>query len=177
LKDPKYLEEASYDLDFYYDIKVIWVSDKYAQVFEWLNLLSRQVNILLIIILAVVCVNMVSIVLILVMERTQMIGMLKALGANNKLIRSVFIHNGINLITKGLLFGNVMGLGLCYLQYKFEFITLNPQDYYMSVVPISWHWEIVIVLNVLTFIVVSVVLLLPTMVISRISPIKAIRFD
>jgi lipoprotein-releasing system permease protein len=177
LKDPKYLEEATYDLDFYYNIKVIWVSDKYAQVFEWLNLLSRQVNILLIIILAVVCVNMISIVLILVMERTQMIGMLKALGANNKLIRSVFIHNGIDLIGKGLLFGNVLGLGLCYLQYRFKFIELNAQDYYMSFVPISWHWEIVIILNLLTFLVVSVVLLVPTMVISRISPIKAIRFD
>jgi lipoprotein-releasing system permease protein len=177
LKNPDDLERATYDLDIYSDVRVIWMSDKYAQVFEWLDLLSRQVNILLVIILAVVCVNMISIVLILVMERTQMIGILKALGGSNRLIRSVFIYNGISLIGKGLLFGNALGLGLCWLQYKFKFMKLNPQDYYMSVVPISWHWEIVLMLNALTFIVVCAVLLVPTTVISKVNPIKAIRFD
>jgi lipoprotein-releasing system permease protein len=160
-----------------YDLDIEPVSNKYVQVFEWLNLLSRQVNILLIIILVVVCVNMISIIMILVMERTQMIGMLKAMGATNQLIRSVFIYNGVNLIAKGLLFGNMLGLGLCYIQYKFRIIKLNPADYYMSFVPISWHWEIVAMLNLLTFLVVTVVLLLPTAIISRINPIKAIRFD
>ncbi len=160
-----------------YDLDIEPVSSKYIQVFEWLNLLSRQVNILLVIILGVICINMISIILILVMERTQMIGMLKALGADNKLIRSVFVYNGIRLIVKGLLLGNALGLGLCYIQYQFKIIKLNPEDYYMSFVPISWHWEIVAMLNLLTFLVVTVVLLLPTAIISRISPIKAIRFD
>lgn len=160
-----------------FDLNIERVSDRYQQVFEWLNLLSRQVNILLGIILIVVCVNMISIVLILVMERTQMIGMLKALGGGDKLIRSIFIYQGVSLILKGLLLGNVIGLGLCYLQYRFKFVKLNPHDYYMSVVPISWHWEIVGLLNLATFLVVTVVLLVPTMVITRVSPIKAIRFD
>ncbi len=160
-----------------YDLSVERVSDRYSQVFEWLDLISRQVNIILVIILLVVCVNMVSIVLILVMERTQMIGMLKALGAGNKLIRSVFMYNGMSLILKGLLFGNALGLGLCYIQYKFKLVKLNPHDYYMDVVPISWHWEIVGLLNVLTFLVIVLVLLVPTAVISRVNPIKAIRFD
>jgi len=160
-----------------YDLNIEPVSSKYIQVFEWLHLLSRQVNILLAIILIVVCVNMISIILILVMERTQMIGMLKALGANDSLIRTVFVYNGIALIIKGLLLGNAIGLGLCYIQYQFKLIKLNPEDYYMSFVPISWHWEIVGMLNLLTFLVVTVVLLLPTAIISRISPIKAIRFD
>lgn len=160
-----------------YDLSIERVSDRYIQVFEWLQLVSRQVNILLVIILVVVCINMVSIVLILVMERTQMIGMLKALGAVNEFIRSIFLYRGVNLIAKGLLFGNALGLGLCYLQYKFKFFKLNAQDYYMSVVPISWHWEIVLLLNLLTFSVVTLILLVPTIVISRINPIKAIRFD
>jgi lipoprotein-releasing system permease protein len=160
-----------------YDLNIERVSDKFTQVFEWLHLVSRQVNILLVIILIVVCINMISIVLILVMERTQMIGMLKALGALDQFIRSVFVYRGIHLIIKGLLFGNILGLGLCYLQYRFKIITLNAQDYYMSVVPISWHWEIILLLNVLTFTVVTLILLLPTMIISRINPIKAIRFD
>ncbi len=160
-----------------YDLNIERVSDRYQQVFEWLELLSRQVNILLVIILIVVCVNMISIVLILVMERTSMIGVIKALGGSDRLIRSIFIYQGMNLIVKGLLLGNAIGLGLCYLQYKFKFIKLNPHDYYMSEVPISWHWEIVGLLNFLTLFVVTVVLLIPTMVISRIKPIKAIRFD
>ena len=160
-----------------FDLNIERVSDRFIQVFEWLELLSRQVNILLGIILTVVCVNMISIVLILVMERTQMIGMLKALGASNGLIRSVFIYNGVSLILKGLLLGNVLGLGLCYIQYKFKIIELNPRDYYMSFVPISWHWEIVVVLNLITLGLVTLILLLPTMAIARITPIKAIRFD
>ncbi|HZB14278.1 MAG TPA: ABC transporter permease, partial [Chryseolinea sp.] len=92
-------------------------------------------------------------------------------------IRSIFIYNGISLIAKGLLLGNFIGLGLCYLQYKFKIVTLNAHDYYMSFVPISWEWAIVGVLNIFTFLVVSLVLLLPTMIIARINPIKAIRFD
>lgn len=160
-----------------YDLDIQRISDKYIQVFEWLHLLSRQVNILLVVILVVVCVNMISIVLILVMERTQMIGLLKALGAGNRLIRSVFMFSGVSLIFRGLALGNLFGLGLCYLQYKFGIVKLNAEDYYMSVVPISWHWEIVLLLNLLVFSVVTFVLLLPTAVITRINPIRAIRFD
>lgn len=160
-----------------YDLNIERVSDRFIQVFEWLELLSRQVNILLGIILTVIGVNMISIVLILVMERTQMIGMLKALGASNGFIRSVFIYNGVNLILKGLVVGNIIGLGLCYIQYRFKIMELNPRDYYMSFVPISWHWELVVFLNLITLGLVTVILLLPTMAISRITPIKAIRFD
>lgn len=177
--DPENVESAGIAIgemmDF--DLNIERVSDRFIQVFEWLELLSRQVNILLGIILTVVCVNMISIVLILVMERTQMIGMLKALGATNGFIRSVFIYNGVNLVLKGLLLGNILGLGLCFVQYKFKLIELNPRDYYMSFVPISWHWEIVLLLNLITLVLVTFILLLPTMAIARITPIKAIRFD
>jgi len=177
--DPARVDEAGFaigeTMDF--DLNIERISDKFSQVFEWLHLLGRQVNILLGIILCVVCVNMISIVLILVMERTQMIGMLKAMGADNKLIRSIFIFNGINLIYKGLLLGDLIGLGLCSLQYHFSIIKLNPHDYYMSFVPIAWHWDIILLLNLLTFFVVTFVLLIPTMVIARINPIKTIRFD
>lgn len=179
VRDNNKIDEVGYaigeTIDF--DLNIFSVKDKYIQVFEWLHLLNRQVNILLGVILAVVCVNMISIILILVMERTQMIGMLKALGAHDRLIRSIFVYNGVGLILKGLLLGNFIGLGLCFIQDRFKIITLNPQDYYMSFVPISWHWEMIIILNLLTFLVVSVVLLLPTAIIARINPIKAIRFD
>ena len=168
-------EEIGELIDF--DMNVELVRDKFVQVFEWLNLISRQVNILLAVILVVVCVNMISIVLILVMERTQMIGLLKAMGATNAFIRSIFVFNGINLILKGLAVGNALSLAVCFLQWKFRLVKLNPHDYYMSYVPVGWHWDVILLLNVLTFLVVALVLLIPTMIIARISPIKSIRFD
>lgn len=179
VKDPELQEEASVEIGemMDYDLNVQPISERYIQIFEWLHLLSRQVNILLIIILTVVCVNMISIVLILVMERTQMIGMLKAVGANNGFVRSIFVYSGVNLVVKGLVLGNFLGLGICFLQDQFKIIKLNPHDYYMDFVPISWNWEIVALLNVLILVIVTFVLLLPTMIISRINPIKAIKFD
>jgi lipoprotein-releasing system permease protein len=160
-----------------YDLYIETVRDKYIQVFEWLDLIKRQVRILLVIILVVVCVNMISVILILVMERTQMVGILKAMGARDSLVRSVFVYNGMSLIGKGLLLGNAIGLGLCFLQYYFKLIPLDPRDYYMEYVPIEWGWGTVVFLNLIVFATVSLVLLLPTRFITRINPIQAIRFD
>lgn len=179
VSDVKRIEEAEALLDevLDYQLYVEKVSDKYIQVFEWLFLISRQVNIFLGIILFVVCVNMVSIILILIMERTQMIGLLKSLGATNQQIRRIFTLNGIQLIAKGLLFGNLLGVSICALQYYFEIIPLNAKDYYMSYVPVGWDWQIILVLNVLTSIVVALIVVLPTLAIVRIDPIKTIKFD
>lgn len=179
VKDPEQIDEVGMSIAemMDHDRFVERVSDRYAQIFEWLGLVGRQVNIILVIILLVICINMISIVFILVMERTQMIGMLKALGGSNGQVRSIFVYQGINLIAKGLLLGNVLGLGLCFIQDKFKIVKLNPHDYYMEFVPVSWHWEVVGLLNLLTFAIVTLVLILPTMVIARINPIKAIRFD
>lgn len=179
LKDPTQADAA---LDYIaermdYDLYIEKSTDTYYQVTEWLGLIGRQVNILLIIILIVVSVNIISVIIILVMERTQMVGLLKALGARDSLIRSVFVYNGIRLVVYGLIWGNAVGLGLCFLQDRFKIIKLNPHDYYMSYVPISWDWTAVALLNFLIFIVVGIVLILPTAIVSRISPIKAIRFD
>lgn len=179
IKNPNESMESAFYLSaaLDYDLYVTRVADKYQQVFEWLELISRQVNILLAVILIVVCINMVSIIIILVMERTQMVGLLKALGSKDSLIRGIFAFSGMRLIARGLLFGNTLGLGLCFLQYKFQWIKLNPTDYYMSYVPIDWNWEAVILLNILTFTIVTLVLLIPTLLISGISPIRAMRFD
>lgn len=179
VKDIKDVEEVYSQIgqSMDYDLYVEKVSDKFIQVFEWLGLVSRQVKILLGVILIVVCMNMISVILILVMERTQMIGLLKAMGAQDRVIRSVFVYQGIQLIARGLFFGNVLGLGLCYLQDTYKIIKLNAHDYYMAYVPISWDWPVVILLNVLVFVVVTIVLLLPTAIVSRVNPIRAIRFD
>lgn len=160
-----------------YDLFVQKVNDKYIQIFDWLHLIDNNVSIFLVLILFVASFNMISIVLILIMERTQMIGLLKAVGAENSLIRKIFRYQGMSLIIRGLILGNIVGLGFSFLQYQFKIIKLDQKSYYMSFVPIEWDWLVVILLNLLIFTVVSLAMMLPASAISRMKPIKAIRFD
>lgn len=153
------------------------VDEKFVQIFDWLNLLSQNVYILITLILFVACFNMISVLFILIMERTQMIGSFKAFGATNRLIRRIFAYNGVRLVLKGLLLGNVIAIGFGALQYYFELIPLEPSTYYMDHVPIDWNWLSTIGINLMTLVIVAAVLIIPTAIISRISPVKAIRFD
>jgi len=160
-----------------YDLYVQKSSLKYIQIFEWLSLINNNVNILIFMVLLVASFNMISIILILILERTPMIGTLKALGASDHFIRQIFIYNGIKLVVRGLLIGDLIGIGLAAIQAKFQVFPLDPNNYYMSYVPIEFNWLVIIGLNLLIFIIVSLVLFIPTLFISRIEPIKAIRFD
>jgi lipoprotein-releasing system permease protein len=160
-----------------YDQQIETVTQKHLDIFDWLNLLNQNVSIFLSLILTVASFNMISILLIMIMERVQMIGVLKALGASDWQIRQIFIYKGMILIVRGMLGGNLLGLGFCALQYYFRVIPLDPQNYYMNYVPIEWDWQIILGMNLLTFLIITVVLLLPTMIIARVKPIKAIRFD
>lgn len=175
------------DIDFAYDyldenvlepnLYIEKITDVFLEIFDWLKLLDKNVYLLIFFTLLVACINMTSILLILIMERTQMIGMLKALGCQNPVIRKIFIFNGMNLTIKGLVWGNVLGLALGALQFYTHVIKLDPENYYMNYVPIQWDWDIVIALNLLTFIIVNITLIVPTIIISNINPIKSIRFD
>jgi len=160
-----------------YELYIEKISDKYAEIFDWLSLLNRNVVIFLSLTLFVACFNMISILLILIMERTHMIGVLKSFGSTGKLIRRIFVYNGMRLIAKGMILGNLIGILFGFLQGKYQFLTLDAKNYYMEFVPISWDWTIIIFLNVLTFVIVSMTLSIPTMIINRITPIKSIRFD
>lgn len=151
--------------------------EKFVHVFDWLNLLSQNVFILIGLILFVASFNMVSVLFILIMERTPMIGVFKALGAQDRLLRRVFAFNGIRLVVRGLLIGNGIGLLFGFLQYYFKLIPLEPSTYYMAHVPIDWNWTRIIGVNLLTLVIVGVVLLMPTAIIARISPVKSIKFD
>ncbi|MEM9341272.1 MAG: ABC transporter permease [Bacteroidota bacterium] len=179
VKDPKQMEEAERHLfnTVGIDLYVDKVTDKYVQIFDWLNLLNRNVVILLTIILFVVGTSIISILLILIMERTQMIGLMRAVGAPNKLIRSVFIWNGIRLILRGLLWGNVIGIGVGLIQKYFQIIPLDAANYYMSHVPIALDLPTIIWLNLLVLVIIGLTLFLPVTIIARVQPVKAIRFD
>ncbi len=152
-------------------------SKKYPQYFEWLELLNQNVRLFLVLILFVACFNMVAVIFILTMERTPMIGMLKSMGAQNKLIRNIFLMSGLRLTFKGLLWGNAVAIGAAALQFYFHLIPLDQENYYMSSVPILWDFKMILGLNLLVLVVVLISLFLPVWFIARMKPIKAIRFD
>lgn len=159
------------------DLYVDKVTDRYLQIFEWLNMLNRNVVILLAIILFVSGTSIISILLILIMERTQMIGILKSIGASNQMIRRIFVINGLQLIVKGLLWGNVIGLTIGMIQKYFKLIPLDEANYYMKHVPIVIDTPTILGLNLLILILIGLTLLIPVAIISRVEPVKAIRFD
>ena len=153
------------------------VPEKFVQIFDWLALLNQNNYIFLTLILFVACFNIVSVLFILIMERTHMIGTFKALGATDKLIRRVFSLNGLRLVVKGIIIGNLIAIGFGVVQYYFKPISLDPVHYYMEYVPIDWNWEMMLALNLLVVVLIGITMLLPTALISRIRPVKAIRFD
>jgi lipoprotein-releasing system permease protein len=179
IKDFKKIDEAeNYLFDMVnYDLFVDKITDKHIEIFDWLSLVGRNVTILLVLILFVASFNMISVLLILIMERTQMIGILKAVGSSDSMIRKIFSYHGIRLILWGLLWGNLLGIGLGWLQHRFKIIPLDPENYYMNYVPIQWEWSGIIGINLLVLLVIGIVLIIPTLIISRIDPIKSIRFD
>jgi lipoprotein-releasing system permease protein len=160
-----------------YDLKLIDSQEKYLEIFDWLTLLDTNVYVFIGLIGFVAIFNMAAILFILIMERTQMIGLLKALGATTAQIRRVFFWNGINILFRGLLIGNAIGLGLGWLQYQFRLIPLEPESYYMNYVPIDWNWPILILINIGIIVLTAVILWIPVMVIAKVDPIKSIKFD
>ncbi len=152
------------------------VTETFRPVFDWLLLLDRNTAVFLTLILFVACFNMISILLVMIMERTPLVGLLKTLGSPDQQIRSIFIRVGVHMVTRGLIIGNSLGLLLCWLQYQFGIVTLDPVNYYMDKVPIVFDWGVILMINIITLIVVSLVLIIPTYVITRIQPIKALLF-
>ncbi len=160
-----------------YDMNAKTIRDLYPQMFDWLDLQDMNVIIILILMVLVSGMAMISTLLILILERTSMIGVLKALGARDISIRRIFLYNAAYIIGKGMLYGNIAGIGICLLQQYFSIFSLPQESYFMSVVPINldiWH---ILLLNAGTLAACTVMLLLPSFIIARISPVKAIRFD
>ena len=131
---------------------------------------------MLVLMIAVALINMISALLIMILERTSMIGMFKAMGAGNWLIQKVFLYNAAWLIGLGLLFGNALGLGLGFFQANTHFFKLDQGSYYMKFVPIQFKWMDVLLLNAGTLVICLLVLIIPSMLVTRITPVKAIRF-
>jgi lipoprotein-releasing system permease protein len=178
VKDFNRLENIAIDISNLLppEIKILNIKEVYPSIFEWLSLLDVNTRVILVLMLIVAIINMISALLIMILERTNMIGLLKALGENNWGVRKIFLYNALYLIGLGMFLGNTFGLGLAYAQQHLKFLTLDPTTYYMRFVPIEIHAMDVILINIGTLLVCIIVLLVPSMLVSKISPVKAIAF-
>lgn len=158
------------------DLRSRSVIESTPEIFTWLSLLDVNTQVLLILMMIVGVINMVTALLIMILERTTMIGLLKALGISNYSVMKIFLYNAVYLVGIGLFLGNVLGLGICYLQQYTHLFTLDQTNYYLAYVPIEIHFEDVLLLNLATVVICTLVLLIPASIMSRISPLKAIRF-
>jgi lipoprotein-releasing system permease protein len=153
------------------------IVEKYNHIFEWLKITDSNIYLIIVLMLLVGVINIAVALLVMILERTQMIGILKAMGANNWTLRKIFLHNAFYLITRGLLWGNLIGLGILLIQKYFGVVKLNPESYYVNQAPVYLNWEYILALNIGTILVCLIVLLIPSYIITKISPVKAIRFE
>ena len=153
------------------------IIEKYSYIFDWLQLFDFNIVVILGVMILVATINMVVALLVLILERTQMIGILKAMGANNWTVRKIFLYNAFYLIIRGLFWGNLIGIAILLIQQQFGVVQLNPENYYVNQAPVYLNWGYIVLLNLLTITVCFVVLLIPSYIITKISPVKAIRFE
>ena len=153
------------------------IRSKFPQIFEWLELQNINESTILALMIIVSIINMITALLILILERTKMIGILKSLGARDWKIRNIFLIQAAYIIMIGLFFSNLFGIGICWLQKQFEFISLNEANYYLSVAPIHFDFMTILILNVATLFIILLTLIIPTYLVSKITPMKSLRFD
>ena len=153
------------------------VNEKFYSIIEWVKIFDKNIYGIIAIMILVAGINMITALLVLILERTQMIGILKALGSTNWGIRMVFLYNASYLILLGLFFGNIFGLSLLFIQKYFKPIAMNPDTYYVTEAPVYISWSYILWLNIGTMVLCIVMLLVPSYVITKISPVKAMRFE
>lgn len=153
------------------------VQESYPQIFSWLSLLDINVWIILVLMVCVAGFTMISGLLIIILERTQMIGLMKALGARNKSVRHTFLWFAVFIVGQGLLWGNIIGIGVILLQQHYGFIQLDPTNYYVSTAPMELNIPLIILLNVATLFVTIFILIAPSFLVSRIHPARSMRYE
>lgn len=153
------------------------IKELYPQIFDWLGLLDINIAVILILMILVAGVTIVSGLLILILERTGTIALLKSLGATNALIRHTFIKLAVIILLKGIVIGNIIGLSLAFLQAHFHIVRLDPASYYIDSVPVVFNPVAIIAINICTFIISTLALVLPSYFVSRVHPSKVLRFE
>ncbi|MEO6302770.1 MAG: FtsX-like permease family protein, partial [Bacteroidia bacterium] len=160
-----------------YNFNVNSVKELYSNIFIWLDKLDINGIIIVVLMIAVATINMITALLILILERTNMVGLVKALGMSNANVRKIFLMISLKLVGKGLLWGNLFGITACLLQYYFKVVKLDSSIYYVEYVAVDINWMYFLGLSIGTFIVCFIMLLLPTLIITKLTPIKTLKFD
>jgi len=160
-----------------YDMQIQLITDKYLQIFDWLNLLNRNVTIFLVLIMGVSIFVIISTLIVMIMERTPMVGLLKAFGTTNTEVSKIFLWNGFKIILTGMIAGNLVALTLCAIQYHTGIVPLDAENYFMNSVPIEFPWLAIVIVNAIGLALLSITLWAPIYFISRVSPVKAIKFN
>ena len=160
-----------------YQLQVKKITELFPQLFDWLGLLDLNVLVIIVLMVIVACMNMSTALLILIVERSNMIGILKAMGATNRFIQEVFLTIAARLIIKGLFIGNFIGLTICITQYVWGWMKLNQEAYFLNVVPVEITLTDVLLINAGAFVLCVLVMVLPARFVSNITPAKAIRFQ
>ena len=153
------------------------VTDQFPQILQWINIFDTNISVIVGIMLVVVVINIIMVLFILIIERTNSIGILKTMGATNGQIRAIFINYTLLIIVPGLVLGNLIGLGLLSLQKYFGIISLNPKEYYISTVPVEFNIIHILGVSVGILVISAISLILPSYIISRISPARTVRYD
>lgn len=153
------------------------INEKFYSIIEWVKIFDKNIYGIIGIMILVAGINMITALLVLILERTQMIGILKALGSSNWSIRKLFLYNASYLILLGLFWGNVLGLGFLFAQKYFKLFPLDPSVYYVTEAPVYINWTYIFGLNIGTLVLCLLMLLVPSYIITKISPVKAIRFE
>jgi lipoprotein-releasing system permease protein len=159
-----------------YDLNAETITEAYPQIFDWLRLMDINVVIILVLMILVAGITIISTLLIMILERTNMIGILKALGIKNNELRKLFLHLTARIIARGLLWGNIIGIGMALIQDWTKALPLDEESYYISYVPVSLNISHILLINAGTFLICLVMVLIPGYIIGRITPVKAIRF-
>lgn len=179
LKD--YRKMDSVNSSIFYQLPVAWNSQTIREInpniFDWLNLQDQTIIIVLIIMTVVAVLNLITCLIILVLERTRMVGVLKALGSPDGLVQKIFLYHGTIIAVGGIILGNMLGLGLCWLQQRYGFISLPEDMYYISKAAVNIVWWQVGLVNLVTITICFLVLIIPTFIIRRVKAVRAIRFE
>lgn len=157
------------------EINAVPITDKFYNIFDWLKLFDTNIYIILILMIIVATINMIVALLVLILERTQMIGILKSYGVNNWTIRKIFLYQATYILINGLFWGNLIGIGLLYIQDYFGLITLDPSQYYVKEAPVNINWLYILIINIVFVLICYVIMIIPSKIITSINPVKSMK--
>jgi lipoprotein-releasing system permease protein len=158
-------------------LRSMTIGERNFFIFEWIKLFDFNILLIIAVMILIAGINIIVALLVLILERTRMIGILKALGSSDWMVRKIFIYNAMYLIGLGLFWGNLIGIGCIAAQHYFGIVTLNPSTYYVAEAPVYFNWGYILILNLGVFVLCALMLLVPSYIITKISPVKSIRFE